>query len=258
MEEPLPEIIQEYTQIAYTYAGIKPTEWQPESGYKFNRAVLDKLYYYYRDLYFKNQSQFLWAGLARMTGGQVMYGMDNITRIAKDPCVLTVQIVAVAKAIFENMSWQHELYMEDRSELLSVCAILDNIRAARYSYTRAWEHIIYGDELDIAKGNKMLLENEQYNTIQPHYETIKKDRYAARYFWFTRFAMRNIHPYHKRFIMAFPFKDVTIFKDRWQWIDGNKGMWQTWVAASLADRSMLVALSNEEIIGHQWPSWFKK
>ncbi len=245
-------IIDQYTELAYQHAGIERDDWLPQQGYHFNKPVLEKLYNYYRDVYFKSNQHFLWAGLARMTGGQVIYGMNNLTKIARDPCVLTVNIMEVAKTIFENMAWQHELFLADYNQLIKVCHCIDQKQPSRHSYETSWRSISSGDNKQIAAGNKMLLENEQYNTIQPYYNLIKKDNYSARYFWFTKFAMRNIHPYHRRFIFSLPLKDVTVFHHRWQWIDGRNGMWQTWTNLPVSERDRLVALNNDDIILHRW------
>jgi hypothetical protein len=246
------EIQQKYTAIAYAKAQINENDWKLDQGFKANRLILHKLYYYYQDLYFRNPEQFLWCGLARLTGGQVLYGMNNLTKICKDPSVITCNITAIAKDIFEAMAWQHELLLNDPILLLKLCNELDKEKQATHSYQLCWKTILKNTEDDIADGNKMLLENEQNNTIQLHYDAIKKDAYSARYFWFTRFIMRNIHPYHKRFIFSVPFKDVTLFKYRWQWIDGEKGMWNTWITLSKEERNRLVALSNEEVMQHKW------
>jgi hypothetical protein len=240
------------TLIAYKKAGIEEKNWQPALGYKANRQVLDRLYYYYQELYFRSPDRFLWCGLARLTGGQVLFGMDNLIKICKDPCAITCHISAIAKDIFEAMAWQHELYLSDHCYLLQICNLLDKKKPATHRYESCWNHILQGQKNEISRGNKMLLENEQNNTVQPHYEEIRKDSYSAPYFWFTRFVMRNIHPHHRRFIFSVPFKDVTVFKYRWQWIDGSKGMWQTWVTASQDERNRLVALSNKEVIHHHW------
>ncbi|HAD13343.1 MAG TPA: hypothetical protein DCF33_13010 [Saprospirales bacterium] len=98
----------------------------------------------------------------------------------------------------------------------------------------------------------MLLKNEQECTIQPHYERIREDSYANRFFRFTRFVMRNIHPYHRRFILEFPLGDVTRFEDRWKWITHPAGMWPRWVHLPRQERERLVALLNLQVISHQW------
>lgn len=63
--------------------------------------------------------------------------------------------------------------------------------------------------------------------------------------------MRNIHPYLNWFFMDLPFRDVTVFENRWRWISHKKGMWQTWVDLSQSERSRLIALSNEAVIWHE-------
>jgi hypothetical protein len=252
MNSAVQQITSKYIKQTYLSAGIEEAAWKPELGFRHNRSLLDKLYYYYQELYFKSPEQFLWAGLARLTGGQVLFGMDNLTRIAKDPCVLTQQIMAVAKDIFEGLAWQHELFLEDKTALTAICSKLDEVAPAVHAYSACWQLIDKGDAANISLGNKMLLQNEQQNTIQPHYDTIKKDPYSARYFWFTRFIMRNIHPHHRRFILSQPLGDVTQIKHRWQWIDGPAGMWQTWCNLPQAERDRLVALDNDAVIHHRW------
>ncbi len=243
-------MVSNYTSLAYQRAHIDPDEWIPEKGFRYNEDVMERLYHYYQQLYFQNPDHFLWAGLARMTGGQVLYGMRNIVRIAKDPCALTVQITAVARAIFEHMAWQHELYLHDKDLLLQTCAALDF--PTEHPYGECWANIASGGAEASSEGNKKLLRNEQLNTIQPYYEAIRSDPYSARYFRFTRFVMRQIHPHHRRFIFSYPFGDVTRFADRWKWIEGDKGMWARWIGCGRSERDRLVGLSNNDIVAHRW------
>lgn len=244
------DLAAEWTSRAYAKAGIDASEWKAPLGFRRNRQILHQLYYYYQDLYFRSPGRFLWAGLARLTGGQVLYGMNHVVRIAKDPCALTVNIVDVAKAIFENMAWQHELFLHDPDALLTLCR--QRNESVPHPYAGCWEKILTGGAANISEGNKMLLHNEQCHTIQPYYERIRQDPYSSRYFFFTRFVMRNIHPAHRRFILRHPFLDVTRFEHRWKWIEGPKGMWQTWAALPQEERDRLVGLSNEEVIRHSW------
>lgn len=243
---------QKHLELAYQRAGIEAAGWKPALGFKANEVTLNKVYRYYQAVYFELPDKFLWAGLARLTGGQVLFGMRNAVKIARDPCVLTQEIVAVAKDIFESLAWQHELFLRDPEQLVSASKQLENNLLFRHPYSDCWQNLRSGDYKKICLGNKMLLENEQFHTIQPHYETIRKDKYANRYFRFTRFVMRNIHPHHRRFIFDFPLGDVTRFTDRWQWISHTKGMWPTWVRLDQKERDRLVALSNEDVIRHYW------
>ncbi|MDX1913680.1 MAG: hypothetical protein SFV22_19450 [Saprospiraceae bacterium] len=239
-----------FLQKAYRNAGIDPGNWHPERGFRANESTLERLYLYYQALYFKQPGAFWWAGLARLTGGQVLFGMRNAVRIMRDPCVMTQQIVAVAKDIFENLAWQHELFLHDPELLFQVCETIHTRH--EHPYADCWRLLYSGDAERIGRGNRMLLENEQCHTIQPHYDIIRKDNYARPYFRLTRFVMRNIHPHHRRFIVEFPLGDITRFADRWRWISHPRGMWARWVAAGETERSRLVALSNEAVVKHRW------
>jgi hypothetical protein len=248
----LESVKKKYTYRAYKRLGFEPQDWQPHLGFKANLPILEAVYYAYQSLYFDNPKRFLWAGLARLTGGQVLFGMTNLTKFIKDPCVLTQEIVAVAKDIYDNLAWQHELFLEDKQLLLAVCKQLDKTDTSPNKYADCWRLILQNDANAIAKGNKMLLENEQHNTVQPHYERIKLDAYSKPFFSCTRFVMRNIHPYHNWFFRDLSFRDVTVFKNRWQWISHEYGMWNTWTELPQRERSRLIALSNEAVIGHKW------
>ncbi len=243
---------EQYKKYAYERAGITEAEWMPELGFKANEKTLHLLYKYYQAIYFLQPQKFYWAGLARLTGGQVLYGMNNVIKIAKDPCVLTQQVMSTAKDIFDSIAWQHELFLADKNLLLQTCMQADEMTEHTHSYTSCWQSIMKDDAAAVAQGNQMLLHNEQLNTIQQHYELIKKDPYSRKYFWLTKFVMRRIHPYHRRFITQYPFADVTVFNDRWQWITNNKGMWTTWVNILPEQRNRLVALSNEDVMLHKW------
>ena len=248
------EIQKLYTGIAYQRLGVSETDWKPELGFKASEAILQKLYHYYQAIYLLQPGKFFWAGLARLTGGQVLYGMRNLTRIAQDPSVITQEIMATAKDIFDSIAWQHELFLADPDLLLSACKQIDKDHNHSYSYYECWKLILDKDHELIAKGNEMLLHNEQLDTIQKHYDKIKTDGYSRRYFWFTRFVMRCIHPYHSRFIFQYPLGDVTRFADRWKWISNKKGMWPTWTGLSLQEKIRLVSLSNDAVTSHRWKS----
>lgn len=251
---------QAYTNLAYQRMGVVEASWQPELGFRACEAILEKLYLYYQAIYLL-APRFYWAGLARLTGGQVLYGMRNLVKIARDPSVFTQEIMIAAKDIFDNLAWQHELFLATQTSKFKLQTVdlfihsistLDLQTSHTHPYKNCWHLILSGEPVNIALGNQMLLHNEQLNTIQRHYEIIKTDPYSARYFWFTRFVMRRIHPYHPRFIVQFPLGDVTCFPDRWKWITNTKGMWPAWVNLPEAERTRLVSLSNDQVVRHDW------
>jgi hypothetical protein len=243
--------IADYTAVAYKHANINPQTFNPLNGYTINYDTMHLFYIYYQNM-FLQQPKFLWMGLARLTGGQVLWGMNNFVKIAKDPCAMTINIVQIAKEIFEKMAWQHELYLADYDLLINTVTTWEADEKPSFSYAAIWQAIKNGNALDVAVANKELLFNEQNNTVQAHYEVIRADAYSSKYLWLTRFTMRKIHPYHNRFIVDVPIKDVTKMKYRWYWINKKNGMWDTWVAVSNAERIRLVALPNEQIINHAW------
>ncbi len=239
-----------YTQLAYKNACIDATAWNPELGFKKNYDLMLQLYIYYQQLYIQRPSKFLWMGLARLTGGQVLWGMHNLCRIAKDPSCITQHIVHIAKDIFEDLAWQHEMYIHEPEQLLHYLKTTDS--HTKYKPSALWNTIHTGSPQEIAEANMHTLHNEQLLTIQKHYDIIREDSYSKRYLFFTRFTMRNIHPYHNRFIVDVPFKDVTVFIHRWQWISKPKGMWDTWIHITEQERTRLVMLSNKEVMEHRW------
>jgi hypothetical protein len=178
--------------------------------------------------------------------------MENFIKIARDPCVMTQEIVAIAKEIYLNLAWQHEMYVDDPKALIALCRVTDKAHRPVHPFADCWALINSGKRDSIALGNRMLLENEQHDTVQPHYERIRQDAYSRPYFWLTRFAMRNIHPFHRRFVFDQGVCDVTEFRHRWRWIGRPGGMWDRWARAAHGQRMHLVGLSNAEVVGHNW------
>jgi len=243
------EIVEYYIQKAYQRAKIKQQDFIPSLGYKANLQIMHQLYYYYQEMYLLDP-RFLWMGLARLTGGQVLWGMTNLIKIAKDPCVMSIGIVQIAKDIFEKMAWQHELFLGNYPLLIAVLKNMDFQPRPSFSFAEIWQDIKNGKPYQVANANLSLLFNEQNYTIQHHYEIIRADNYSRKYLFLTRFTMRQIHPYHHRFIADVPLKDVTLMRYRWQWISHKNGMWNTWVNLPEAERTRLIQLNNQEIRSH--------
>jgi hypothetical protein len=240
-----------YQQKAYDRLGVSSQNFKPELGYLANQHNMNLMYLYYQQMALL-EPKFLWMALARLTGGQVLWGMNRLVKIAKDPCILTIHIVQIAKDIFEKMAWQHELYITDYELLIITLAENEKVEQSSFSYKKIWETIKNGNAIEIAEANKELLFNEQNNTVQKHYDIIRQDAYSRKFLWLTRFTMRCIHPYHNRFIIDVPIKDVTEFRYRWHWISHTKGMWNSWKNLNDAERKRLIALPNDKIMNHDW------
>ena len=256
------------------------SDWDPQLGYKQNRATIVQLYDYYRRVYNADPTHFLWAGLGRMAGGAVVGGLDTAVGVptgnAVDVSVLGKKMVEIGKAIFLDLAWQHEAF-QDNTNINGVNGI-DNAFVLvkqrdqeapipKNSYEQAWRKIVNGSDADIAAGNQMLLENEQFTIIQPRYDEIKKSQDgSAATFSSTSAFTSNIHPYHLDFITAMPQKDVGVFADRWAWITLEPhGMWAKWAERHpgqwgsvekmpLDHRNNLVNLDFDKIIQQKWPT----
>ena len=165
-----------YTLQAYTRAFGPAYDhgWTSDLGYGANRGYIVQLYGYYTALYNLLPENFLWAGLGKMAGGAVVGGLDRMVLFHTDPSLATTTMVQIGKEIFLDLAWQHEAFLVDPQNAIALAREHDVRRHPRRSYAAAWEQIAdgfpYTPAAQVAAGNAMLLENEQYDIIQPLYE----------------------------------------------------------------------------------------
>lgn len=200
----------------------------------------------------QNSFSFLWAGLGRMAGGAVTGGLQKAAFLFQDQTFTTKAMVLIGKAIFLDMAWQHEIFLADQQ--LAINMALEN--DARYhpikSYAEDWKNIACQDQDKISEGNKMLLEIEQYNIIQPIYDKITEIGGPTVHHIVTALSS-NIHPYHRPFLFVIPTGNVMNFNDRWRWIMEQQGMWEKWVVTPSEERDRLInTLSLDDLIIHNW------
>ena len=227
--------------------------WDPALGFSANRARIVKLYDYYRDTYLKQPSLFLWAGLGRMAGGAVVGGLDFLISTSPET-FLTQTMVKIGKAIFHDLAWLHEAFLDDPGIAVTLAQQHDSESPARRSYADAMRDIASNDNRRVTAGNQALLENERFTIIQPQYDAIKQSSEAGIFAKTSAFT-RAIHPYHRDFIVKFPQGDVTVADDRWAWVTEPDGMWQKWVAMPAiapAERTRLVSLSFDDILNQRF------
>ena len=253
---------EEYRRRAYQRAfGDMGEDWIPSRGYQANRPRIVKLYEYYRKVFNDRPDLFLWAGLGRMAGGAVVGGLDFMTILPfTDPSPISNTMVEIGKAIFEDLAWFHEAFVDDLPGAIALASAHDLARPAKRSYAEALRKISSGVPALISEGNQMLLEIEQFSIIQPLYDRLRPPSPEWSVFRLARTATSNVHPYHRDFINSFPSfgvaKDVTLFADRWEWINLPGGMWEKWaeghrgptVGVSAAERSRLVNLTFDSIL----------
>jgi len=245
-----------YLTIAYTkaFGQRDEAEWDPSQGFRANRARILKLYDYYCDTYLASPQSFLWAGLARMAGGVVVSGLDLLS----DPSIESCGFVQIGKDIFHDLAWQFEAFQDNATTGMALVAQRDLEAPARKPYAAAWAQIMTSDPVQVAAGNRALLENEQFSIIQPRYDEIKLQTSLKLASPFTN----SVHPYHRDFTVDMPTGDITVAEDRWNWITLPGGMWEKWaerhgtdalpVEMSEAERTRLVSLPLDALMGRNF------
>jgi hypothetical protein len=230
--------------------------WNPEDGYATNRSYLARLYGYYGSLYVAKPDRFLWAGFARLGGASVIGGLEYLVRKPlpnhPDPSLLTSSLVAIAKAIFLDLAWQHEVFLDDPELAIELGREHDARFPARTSYEAAWNRITSGEADAVAEGNRDLLANEQFSIVQPFYDLMVADPEAGPVFRRSGGSARCIHPYHRDFAEVVPGGDLSDPDQRWASIDEPGGMWDAWVALPSEERLRLVKLPLDDLVAQRW------
>jgi hypothetical protein len=248
-----------YTLVAYGKAfGKKDDSWNSDLGFKPNESIIRNLYDYYQQTFNIQPGRFLWAGLGRMAGSAVLGGL--LTPGLPDPSFLTKVMVLIGKTIFLDLAWQHELFVADPKRIVAMAKEHDIRFPAKTKYETAWAKIVSGGAGEVAEGNFMLLQNEQFSIIQPFYDTLKESSEAYP-FSKTSVFTQNVHPYHLPFIESFTTTskpDITVAADRWKWIAMDNGMWPKWIEIPPAERSRLVNLSMADLINRNWGQTISK
>jgi hypothetical protein len=245
-----------FTNEALRRATIAPGSWEPDAGFAANRAAARKVYDYYGTLYKAEPHNLLWAGLARLGGLEVFYPgfllLDAVRRVAagealpwltQQPLVrrlldvllpeadilfhLECRLLVIQKKIFDDLAWQHEVYLQGRLDWLKHCRDEGSLPAPDYE---AWQQICSDDRPNsVGEGNKRLLRREQEVVIQPFYETLERELLWAR-LCFTDSALLQpgtafsalalaMHGSMESFREILPDGDIMSLEDRWRWID---------------------------------------
>jgi hypothetical protein len=238
-------------QRALQRAGIAAADWNSANGFAANREYARRVYDYYGRLYAIKPRQLLWAGLARLGGGEVLYPgfivLNAIRRLVDgevlpwlarmpfirklrataNPARLEQQLLQIQHDVFADMAWQHEACLEDRLDWLWLAWQGGLIRSCDFA---AWRSIARNDSPEaIAAANKVLLRREQEYVIQPAYNTIAPNlqsdcRDVADKTMFKpgrSLSLLAVAIHHRMdsFLEQFPNGNVMCLDDRWQWIE---------------------------------------
>ena len=266
-----------WTIRALQAAGIDPRAWIPRYGFRQNMDNINKVYEYYASLYLANP-RLRWAAMAKLAGGEVYRGLEDELQPQidfaaalddNDPRTIGLNdlyeayagsmiliLLEMQQDIFFDMAWQHEAYRTEGISAIRMAFERDEISFETY---KAWLDIDSGDEERIWEGNKNLLRREQGLILEGGEEyfgrafaggqTRKFQAHYAR--------IRNIPDYGMipddmsaealspvpggtRFSKSVRGGDITLFKDRWKWIETD--MFPKFKAMAVADLRRLLAM----------------
>ncbi len=255
-----------YRARAYENAfgpGNPPGSWTRERAVDSATARIKKLYAYYAGIFLKQPDVLIWMGLGRLAGASVVRGL-RLPLVSGDQIEA---VVGIAKAIFEDMGWQHEAFMDGACgpDIVKRLAAESDRKAPRRGvngrpafYRVAWEKITRGAATgsfaDAVAGNLDLAEIEQWTVVQDGYDDgVKKGLFGGLLAPISA-ASSQLHPYHRDFVEVVT-GDVIKAPDRWRWITETDGMWEKWTNADpdmRPERIRLATIDFERVIGQKW------
>jgi len=153
-----------------------------------------------------------------------------------------VVLLATQRAIFEDLAWQHEAFVQ---------AGPAEPAATAGAQADAWRDIGSGDPGRIRRGNRELLLREQKTVVAPFYGEIRAmkdfDMIPDR---MSREALSPI-PGGKPFREVVPGGDITVFEDRWKWIETD--MLPAYEGLTPQRRRRLVGTPLGDLAARRWP-----
>ena len=229
-------------------AKIDESRWQPERGFTDNQATFFAVYQYYQGLHNLRPAQFLWAAMAKLAGGEVYRGlkdelqpyidawensrnnpwispgaMASMAFMAGNAKDLQIRLLKMQKDIFVDLAWQHQAFLEGDLKAMEAAGSDGELDQGPMS---AWRLIASGDKGAGSRGNFALLLREQRDILEPHYRSLRDlkdfDLIPDRMSRGARCPIAGPLPRMPRckdFRIAVPDGDVTVFQDRWRWIE---------------------------------------
>ncbi|MDN3522548.1 hypothetical protein [Halomonas ramblicola] len=264
---------EEWLERAYAEAGIDAGDWVPRRGFEANESNVRKVYAYYTAL-FNRDEELLWAGMAKLAGGTVLNGLRQTQapidayEVARDNAVwgdpgerafvsmmgvqagyarrLQQLLLAMQKAIFEDLAWQHQAYIERGLPALET--LHDSGESVPIE---AWRDIASGEPGRVQRGNQALLRREQGRVLPRFYGEIRDipdfDQIPSR----MSGRARSPIPGGRSFEDVVPGGEITRFPDRWRWIE--RDMLPAYEGLSGERRRQLVNTTLNDLAARRFP-----
>jgi hypothetical protein len=252
--------VAEWRRRALRSAGIEPAKWQPDKGFTVNQSIVERVYAYYMGLFNRNEN-LLWAGMAKLAGGAVYQGLKDAQVLidsgklgAGHNFLVGVMIVQASalqklllqgqKVIFEDLAWQHEAFVH--------AGLPELVTAAGAGVpVDAWRDIGSGDPGRVQRGNRALLRREQEVTLAPMYQAIRAMRDMDQIPEEMSKKAQSPIPGGKPFRTVVPGGDLTVFADRWKWIETD--MLPAYERLTPGRRRQLVNTPLVDLAARRWP-----
>ncbi|MGP3971889.1 DUF2515 family protein [Streptomyces sp. 6N223] len=191
---------EEYFQQLCRQLGIDSAAWDTSKGLSYNDDRIGRVYEYYADLFLRHP-ELQWAGMAKLAGGLVYAGMQDLhvlRRLNSDERLRWIAatmpgmppgmanalanaseeeleyyedtFVDMQKQIFVDMGWQHAAYDRGGIAEMRRLAAAGQLSSEQLA---AWEDIASGDPERIKEGNAALLRREQEIILQDDYDAMQ-------------------------------------------------------------------------------------
>lgn len=230
-----------WQQLVSEKAGINSADWNPERGFEANRQTVERVYGLYEQLH-KQHPELQWAGMAKLAGGVVYGGLEQIKVNQKraitgggvlsgvNPAAgigttafalgelnyMETKLLTMQKRIFDDLAWQHAAYSKGGIGALEAAHQRGEITKDNLN---AWKDIASGDKERIQNGNMSLLDREQFFILEEHYEEIRNRPSTGGIFAGALSRLADSPVPGGRAFSSSTGGDITVFADRWKWIE---------------------------------------